>query len=40
MTNLLNTRYLTANIHYAFLLNQKEKTKKLIDELNTNYENL
>ncbi len=39
MINLLNTRYLTANIHYAFLLNQKEKTQTLIDELNTNYEN-
>ncbi|MEZ4856400.1 MAG: DUF6090 family protein [Gelidibacter sp.] len=40
MMNLLNIRYITANIHCAFLINLKEKTQKLIDELNTNYENI
>ncbi|MFC0878549.1 DUF6090 family protein [Saccharicrinis sp. FJH2] len=33
MINLINYRYITANIHYAFLLHQKEKTQNLIDEL-------
>lgn len=40
MINLLNYRYLLANLHYALLIIQKEKTQILIDELNTSNEDL
>ncbi len=40
MINLINYRYLLANLHSTMLLIQKEKTKILIDELNTTHEDL
>ena len=40
MINLINYRYLLANLHHALLMIQKEKTQTLIDELNSTYENL
>ena len=39
MINLINYRYLLANLHSALLMIQKDKTQMLIDELNTIYEN-
>jgi hypothetical protein len=33
MINLINYRYLVANIHYVFLNGQKEKTKLLLDKI-------
>ncbi len=39
MINLINYRYLLANLHYYLLIAQKEKTQILIDELNSTYEN-
>ena len=39
MVNLINYRYLVANLHFALLLTQKEKTQMLIDELKTIYDN-
>jgi hypothetical protein len=38
MINLINYRYLVANFHRALLMIQKDKTQKLIDELNSNDE--
>ena len=40
MINLINYRYLLANLHCALLMIQKEKTQTLIDELNSAYESL
>jgi hypothetical protein len=40
MINLINYRYLLANLHRTLLMIQKEKTQKLIDELNSTNENL
>ncbi len=40
MINLINYRCLTANLHYALLIIQKDKTQKLTDELNSTNENL
>ncbi len=40
MINLVNFRYLLANLHCAMLMIQKDKTQTLIDELNSTYENL
>ena len=40
MINLINWRYLLANLHCALLMIQKDKTQTLIDELNSTYENL
>jgi len=39
MINLINYRYLLANLHYALLMIQKQKTQTLRDELSTTGEN-